>query len=330
MSIGGNANSLIEQLKAVLPLDVNELLIQKPEDVYIDILHKGDFVTLFPKPMCEQCKDNCCPYDVAVTLFDIAYAIDGGYGIEKYINGKFTDTKNNNRPGMNVPIKSGAVCPHLDIHNRCKIYKDRPCICRSFPVMIERFDNKFVASWGACESFDITEDSAPFEQMLSTAISDFNEKVMESVLLLEQRDKVYALFSKYIQQQADAPTVMEEPKLKSVSVEAICGNIKICLTQENLTLSEINELRKSAQRLADEAKRQADKKMKFLEKKQLITADLELLELKCQTFDVKYNKLKTKSGYNYDYEDDFIGFLGSANTQFENIADYVKEKRGVK
>ena len=186
-------------------------IIIKPSDVILSMEGKGDLKDTFPVPDCSNCIEKCCPPRVVINLFDIARFIDKGP--DKFIAGKFegfvelflSDTNDNVKlyhPHMNPVISDAKDCVFMDENRLCSIYENRPYICRSYPVVIRiDEDRNRLALWlGGCKNFKISSDKAAFDRLLTSAVQDYNEKLMANAVLMNFRTQLRELgFGKYME-----------------------------------------------------------------------------------------------------------------------------------
>lgn len=182
-------------------------------DVKFSIEDKGDLENTFPTPDCDNCEKKCCPSRVVVSLFDVVRFIENG--LDERVSGKFEgfvdlflsdDGKDIDlkRPHM-FPIDSDAKdCVFLGEDRKCSIYDERPLICRSYPVVIRIHENgDRLALWlGGCEKCTISQDKAPFQRLLTSAIQDYNEKLTSNALLMYSRSQLRDMgLGKYLEDE---------------------------------------------------------------------------------------------------------------------------------
>lgn len=183
----------------------------RAENVIFAIQGKGDLKNNFPIPDCENCTEKCCPAGVAISLFDVARFID--LGLDNYIAGKFegyvelflSDDSGSNvklsRPYMSSETK---LCVFQNEERKCSIYENRPFICRAFPIAIRIDDDRnHLAIWmGGCQNYKITSNKEAFQQLLDSAIQDYNEKVTANSLLMYSRNALRENgFGKYMEDE---------------------------------------------------------------------------------------------------------------------------------
>jgi Fe-S-cluster containining protein len=202
----------IDGLKSLASkLNMDKILIN-PEEIKIDMEGKGDLENTFPIPNCDECENKCCPPRVVISLFDVARFIDTG--LDDFIAGKFEGFIKlflSDDSGKDIKLSHTYMCStdsdakncvFLDEERKCSIYENRPLICRSFPVGIRAAEDKSkVAIWMAgCKHRQLSSDKNAFQNLLSSAVQDYNEKLQANALLMNSRNQLRDIgFGKYME-----------------------------------------------------------------------------------------------------------------------------------
>ena len=180
----------------------------------LDLMAPHKVVNAIPEgtiPDCARCEDICCAgieNVVSLRLSDIARLID--IGRTELISRKkprFADAMLRRRPFLAELIASDLwrtlpvlkqvgemrVCAALTPDIRCGLYPDWPLSCERFPYSLLAARRRVV--WGTrCPEKQRDVEFAPRrEEMFEAAVSTYNERIKDAVLLAHARDQLGAI-----------------------------------------------------------------------------------------------------------------------------------------
>ena len=131
----------------------------------------------FPCEMCGRC---CCQPNIAVRPEEVdRIAHAAGIPLHEFITGYLVRTSDGR-----MLFKRTGPCAFLDGDNRCRIWKDRPEICRDFPYAVSMFMSRVYIALtdddaDIVELIEYMDDSWPCTKVIWSTIAEKIQKARQ-------------------------------------------------------------------------------------------------------------------------------------------------------